>query len=55
MLPHNLLTLVAEFLQWPDLMAFARVCRLYQKVAEDRDLWKAECRRLWGMDLQLFG
>lgn len=55
MLPHNLLKLIAELLPWTDLVAFSRVCRGYQTVAEDRELWKAECRRLWGADLQAFG
>jgi len=54
-LPFNLLSLIAAHLQWPELCRFAQACRLFRTVADDPALYKAECRRVFSCDLDLFG
>ena len=55
MLPVNLLSVITEFLEYPALVAFSAVNRTYHSVAENPSLWRTECRRLWGGDLEVFG
>lgn len=54
-IPFNILSLIAEYLQWPELCCFAQVSKLFNAVAANPELYREECRREFGCDFEAFG
>lgn len=54
-IPYNILSFIAEHLQWRELYSFSRVSKLFKSVAENPEFYRSECRRVFGCDLEVFG